>query len=87
MSNTKAHVGFLGDSGLQLHSTGPLYPWTIRGVGDTCQAFNCLDGRTGPRRPYEPNIAGSHQIAYDLAVGDAETQKLYDELKAPAAAA
>ena len=35
--------------GLQNHSVGEIYPWTIRGVGDSLQGFHCVSGEQGPR--------------------------------------
>jgi hypothetical protein len=69
---TVAHQGHMGNGGLQKHSVGEIYPWTIRGVGDTCQAFNCIDGRTGTQHPYVPNVEGSHAAAYALAMEDVQ---------------
>ena len=38
--------------GLQEHSVGEIYPWTIRGVNNTLQGFHCLTGEEGPRFSY-----------------------------------
>lgn len=35
-------------AGLQQHSVGETYPWTVRQVGNTCQAFNCITGKAMP---------------------------------------
>ena len=77
---TAAHTGFHGESGVQLHSCGPLYPWTIRGVGDTCQAFHGIDGRTGTRFPYNPAIEGSHGIAYAKAEQEIADVLLFEKI-------
>ena len=45
--------GHNGSSGLQNHSIGPLYPWTIQVVGDACQALNCLTGETKAKFQFE----------------------------------
>lgn len=40
--------------GLQRHSTGETYPWTVIAEGDLCpplyRAYNCITGRKGPVR-------------------------------------
>lgn len=37
-----------GTGGIQAHSCGELYPWTIRGIGDNWQAYKMDDGQCGP---------------------------------------
>lgn len=38
-------------AGLQTHSMGGAYPWSIQGIGDDWQAVNLLDSsERGPRR-------------------------------------
>ena len=54
-------------SGLQQHSVGEIYPWTVRGKGDTLQGFHCLTGEEGPRFQYTPSVEGSFSNAHRLA--------------------
>lgn len=66
---TQAHTGHLGNSGLQRHSVGEIYPWTIMIVGDNCQAFHCITGEKGPMHPFT-NFGDSFKAAHALAEED-----------------
>lgn len=46
-----SHTGFYGDSGIQSHSVGEHYPWSIRGIGNDWQAVHLLTGEVSPRYP------------------------------------
>lgn len=70
--SVKAHTGFVGSSGVQAHSAGPLFPMMIRGVGNTVQAFGGED-QQGPRYPFSWGDSESHSIAYAQAEKDART--------------
>jgi hypothetical protein len=49
-----------------------IYPWSIRGLGDSCQAFHCLTGKTGPAHPYIPGNEESQRMAHALAMEDVQ---------------
>jgi hypothetical protein len=53
VAKPKAHIGHIGNGGIQGHSAGELFPYSVRGVGDTLQAFDGTTGRVGPRYPYD----------------------------------
>lgn len=67
----KAHQGHVGDGGICGHSAGPLFPWSVLGVGDTLVAFN---GETGQRgitaHRYNFAIEGSFRRAHAKAEHD-----------------
>jgi len=44
--------GHFAESGLQHHSIGVLYPWTVRGVGNSLQSFHCITGEQGQKHQY-----------------------------------
>ena len=62
--------------GLQQHSVGEIYPWTVRIIdgpsGLRCQAFHCLTGETGIER-YSGKIF-SFQECHRLAENDARRE-------------
>jgi hypothetical protein len=51
MESKVVYTGHVGDGGLQGHSIGKHYPWTVRGVSKNnnffWQAFNCNTGQVG----------------------------------------
>jgi hypothetical protein len=61
-------AGHVGTGGLQSHSIGELYPWTIRGYGESLQAFNCITGEQGVRHEYGKEV--SFESAYNKAKAD-----------------
>ena len=63
-------------AGLQEHSVGEIYPWTIRGKGNTLQGFHCLTGEEGPRFRYDSELEGSFTAAYRLAELWVEQQRI-----------
>lgn len=82
MSN-KGHNGI---SGLQNHSIGPLYPWTIQVVGNACQALNCLTGETKAKfRFSSQRNADDHSLSFFDAHEQAECSVTGDESKSCAA--
>ena len=76
----KAHTGHCGNGGIQAHSAGPLFPMSVRGLGDTCQAFNGETNRAGQQFPYTPGDSASFSAAYEQA--EAEARQWLDELRA-----
>jgi hypothetical protein len=67
-----AHVGHLSDgSGLQKHSCGSLYPWTVRAVGRgddvLYQAFNAVTGELGA-------MFSTDVLGWDVAHQKAESE-------------
>lgn len=62
MKHSQQHLG------LQEHSVGEIYPWTIRGKGNTLQGFHCITGEEGPRfRYYDSTAYRQFKEAYQLA--------------------
>lgn len=59
--------GHVGTSGLQSHSFGDIYPWSIVGVGDTLQAWQLVSGERRERFDYTPGDTESFYTAYALA--------------------
>ena len=69
-------MAHIADTGLQAHSAGPLYPWSVRGVGDSWQAINLLTGEIGHRFQYESGNAKHSLLANKLAHEDAHDRKV-----------
>lgn len=70
-TNQAAYLGHAGDGGLQRHSIGAEYPYTIIGVHDRIDApveWQVLDTRTGNR--------GHRRPTYNLAAQDLWALKL-----------
>ena len=57
-------------SGLQTWSIGPIYPWMVRGLGHSLQAFNGVTGEAGPCYDYDFNVEGSFKTAHAAATAD-----------------
>lgn len=77
----KANIGHAGSSGIQLHSMGPLYPYTVRGIGNALQCFNMLNGKEGKRHEYNFDIKGSFEAAHREAELDCQVQLNLDAVR------
>lgn len=83
-----AHLGQVG--GVQVHSLGPLMPWTIVASNDSVYALNGETGEKGTEYPYNQfgvgyGVEGSFKYAYAQAEidalerkGDMELAKVYE---------
>lgn len=56
--------------GLQPWSVGPIYPWMIRGLGRSLQAFNGVTGEAGRCYDYDFKVEGSFKTAHAAATAD-----------------
>jgi len=63
-----------GNGGLQAHSIGPIYPWTIVVTGTTILAMHCETGIKKGGFVYTPGIEGSFQRAHDHAERSAQAE-------------
>ncbi len=61
----------VGESGIQGWSVGDLYPFTIRGVGQSLQAYNCVTGERGLRSYHWGETQEDFYRAHDAAQFDA----------------
>lgn len=77
--------GHSGTSGLQNHSVGPLYPWTIQIVGDACQALNCLSGETKAKFQFTSLDDDAHSLSFFDAHEQAECSVTGNDNKSCAA--
>lgn len=61
-------MAHINDSGLQAHSVGPLYPWSIVWVGGDnfrCYGVNCVTGERTKERVCD-NPSGFSQVYADV---------------------
>lgn len=79
---TRAHAGHIGIGGIQRHSAGDTFPYSVRGVGDTLQAFGGTTGRVGVRYPYDPGDDDSFREAHRNAEEDCRKWLREDQQRA-----
>lgn len=72
---TKAHSGHVGNSGIQKHSCGPLFPWVHTQVGNDngVNYWKHPDGSETPHRPFHDR--DSWRESYRLAEEDCRRAK------------
>jgi len=71
--------GYRRCGGLQEHSIGEIYPWSIVTVGNTCQAWHLVSGCKLSRHTFTPNIANrdpnSFESAYRRAMSELDAYR------------